>query len=144
MPSRRILRFAVGAVAALLLAVTVFLVNLVWFRPFSLDLFFEKVFIEEALAKPELLTEIGIAEQFGYRRHNAHLDDLSIAKTEADAARLRQRLADLKAYDGRSQTPSQKLSTRVLAWFLESRVEGEPFRFHDYPVEQLWGVQKMR
>lgn len=141
MPSRRILRFAVGAVAALLLAVTVFLVNLVWFRPFSLDLFFEKVFIEEALAKPELLTEIGIAEQFGYRRHNAHLDDLSIAKTEADAARLRQRLADLKAYDGRSQTPSQKLSTRVLAWFLESRVEGEPFRFHDYPVEQLWGVQ---
>ena len=43
--------------AALLLAGAVFVVNLVWFRPFSLDLFFEKVFIEEALDKPELLTD---------------------------------------------------------------------------------------
>ncbi len=134
-------KVAGAALAALLLAGTVFVVNLVWFRPFSLDLFFEKVFIEEALDRPELLTDIGIAEQFGYRRHNAHLDDLSIAKTERDAARARQRLAELKAYDSAAQTPSQKLSARVLAWFLESRVEGERFLFHDYPVEQLWGVQ---
>lgn len=133
---------AAGALlATLLLAVAVFVVNLVWFRPFSLDLFFEKVFIEEALGKPELLTSIGIAEQFGYRRHNAHLDDRSIAKMEQDFARSRDRLAQLKAYDSTAQTPSQQLSTRVLAWFLEGRVEGERFRFHDYPVEQLWGVQ---
>lgn len=134
-------KVAGAALAALLLAGAVFVVNLVWFRPFSLDLFFEKVFIEEALDRPELLTDIGIAEQFGYRRHNAHLDDLSIAKTERDAARARQRLAELKAYDSAAQTPSQKLSARVLAWFLESRVEEERFLFHDYPVEQLWGVQ---
>ena len=133
---------AVGAaLAALLLAGAVFVVNLVWFHPFSLDLFFEKVFIEEALDKPEMLTELGIAEQFGYRRHNAHLDDISIAQTERDAARVRARLAELKAYDTASQSPSQKLSTRVLTWYLEGRAEGEPFRFHDYPVEQLWGVQ---
>lgn len=133
---------AVGALlAALLLAGAVFVVNLVWFRPFSLDLFFEKVFIEEALDRPELLTELGLAEQFGYRRHNAHLDDLSIAQIDRDAARVRRHLADLKAYDSAAQTPSQKLSVRVLAWHLEGRVEGERFRFHDYPVEQLWGVQ---
>jgi uncharacterized protein (DUF885 family) len=133
---------AVGALlAALLLALAVFVVNLVWFRPFSLDLFFEKVFIEEALGRPELLTSIGIAEQFGYRRHNARLDDRSIAKMEQDFARSRERLAQLKAYDITAQTPSQQLSTRVLTWFLEGRVEGERFRFHDYPVEQLWGVQ---
>ncbi len=132
----------VGAVlAALLVAGAVFVVNLVWFRPFSLNLFFEKVFIEEALGKPELLTSIGIAESFGYRRHNAHLDDRSITKMEQDFARSREQLAQLKAYDSAAQTPSQRLSTRVLAWFLEGRVEGERFRFHDYPVEQLWGVQ---
>jgi hypothetical protein len=127
-------------VAALLLvllaASAVFLVNLVWFRPFSLDLFFEKVFIEKALGQPELLSEIGMTKQLGYRRHNAHLDDLSIAKGERDAARMRQRLTDLKAYGTASQRPSQRLSARVLTWFLEGRVEGEPFRFHDYPVEQ--------
>lgn len=141
MPKSLFLRATLGAAAVIVLAATVFVVNLVWFRPFSLDLFFEKVFIEEALGEPELLTSIGIAEQFGYRRHNAHLDDRSITKTERDFARARERLAQLKAYDSASQTPSQKLSTRVLAWFLEGRVEGERFRFHDYPVEQLWGVQ---
>lgn len=138
---KSVLKAAGAVLAALLLAGAGFLVNLVWFRPFSLDLFFQKVFIEEALDRPELLSELGIAEQFGYRRHNAHLDDVSLAKLERDAARARQRLAELKAYDSAAQTPSQRLSTRVLAWFLESRVEGERFRFHDYPVEQLWGVQ---
>jgi len=65
-----------------LLAATIFLVNLVWFRPFSLNLFYEKVFVTFVLENPELLTSLGIAEQFGYRRHNAHLDDLSIAKAD--------------------------------------------------------------
>ena len=37
---------ALGALAAVgLLAATIFVVNLVWFRPFSLNLFYEKVFI---------------------------------------------------------------------------------------------------
>ena len=38
------------------------------------------------LEQPELLSSLGIAEQFGYRRHNAHLDDASVAKTESDFA----------------------------------------------------------
>jgi len=136
-----VVKIAGAVLGALLLAGTVFAVNLVWFRPFSLNLFYEKVFVAFALENPETLTAMGIAEQFGYRRHNAHLDDLSIAKGDRDFARLRANLADLKAYDVASQTASQRLSTRVLSWFLEDQIEGERFRFHDYPVDQLWGVQ---
>ena len=117
------------------------LVNLIWFRPFSLDLFYEKAFITFVLENPELLTSIGIAEQFGYRRHNAHLDDVSIAKVERDFAQWHGYLADLKAYDLAAQTPEQRLSTRMLTWFIESLLEGERFRFHDYPVSQLFGMQ---
>ena len=68
------------------LAVTVFVVNLIWFRPFSLNLFYEKAFITFVLEQPELLSALGIAEQFGYRLHNAHLDDSSVAKNERDFA----------------------------------------------------------
>ena len=131
----RSLRRVVGALLAVaLLAGTVWVVNLIWFRPFSLDLFYEKAFVTFALENPELLTTIGIAEQFGYRRHNAHLDDVSIAKVERDFAQWHGYLADLKAYDVATQTPEQRLSTRILAWFIESLLEGERFRFHDYPV----------
>ena len=65
--------------AAALLVAAVFVVNLIWFRPFSLNLFYEKIFVSFLLEQPELLSSLGIAEQFGYRRHNAHLDDVSVA-----------------------------------------------------------------
>lgn len=130
-----------GLLAALLLAGTVFVVNLVWFRPVSLNLFYEKVFVSFLLEKPELLSMLGVAEQFGYRRHNAHLNDASVAKAEQDFAQWRRFLADLKAYDLDRQTPEQRLSTRVLTWFIEDQLEGERFRLHNYPVNQLFGVQ---
>jgi len=132
----------IGALFAIaLLAATVFVVNLIWFRPFSLNLFYEKAFITFVLEQPELLSALGIAEQFGYRRHNAHLDDSSVAKNERDFAAWHGYLADLKSYDPAGQTPEQRLSTRVLTWFIENQLEGEEFRFHDYPINQLAGVQ---
>jgi len=127
--------------AAAFLVAAVFIVNLIWFRPFSLNLFYEKIFVSFLLEQPELLTSLGIAEQFGYRRHNAHLDDASVAKTERDFAAWHDYLDNLKAYDVAAQTPEQRLSTRVLTWYIESVLEGERFRFHDYPVNQLAGVQ---
>lgn len=127
--------------AVVLLVAAVFFINLIWFRPFSLNLFYEKIFVSFLLEQPELLTSLGIAEQFGYRRHNAHLDDASVAKTERDFAAWHADLDSLKAYDVAAQTPEQKLSTRVLTWYIESLLEGERFRFHDYPVNQLAGVQ---
>lgn len=119
----------------------VFLVNLLAFRPFSLNLYYEKVFLQYALGSPELLTQLGLLEQFGYRRHNAHLDDLSLEKSERDARFWRANLATLQAYDYASQTPEQQVSTRMLKWYIQDRVDGERFRFHDYPVNQMDGVQ---
>lgn len=138
---KTLLRTIGGLILAVLIAATVFIVNLVWFRPFSLNLFYEKIFISFMLDNPELLTMIGIAEQFGYRRHNAQLNDASVAKVERDFERWHEYLADLKAYDVNRQTPEQRISTRVLTWFIEGQLAGERFRFHDYPVNQLFGVQ---
>src|SRR5512141_2925714 len=104
---------------AALLAASVFVVNLVWFRPFSLNLFYEKTFVTFVLENPELLTSIGVAEQFGYRRHNAHLDDVSVVKGDHDFALWHGFLGDLKSYDLAAQTPEQRLSTRILTWFIE-------------------------
>src|SRR6478672_314452 len=133
---------AIGAVlAAALFVAAIFVVNLIWFRPFSLNLFYEKAFATFVLENPELLTSIGIAEQFGYRRHNAHLDDVSVAKVDHDFALWHGYLADLKSYDLAAQSPEQQLSTRVLTWFIEDLLEGERFRFHDYPVSQHFGMQ---
>lgn len=138
---KRLLKPLGALLVVALLAAAAFIVNLVWFKPFSLNHFYEKVFVEAVLDMPEVLTSIGIAEQFGYRTHNAHLNDASMAKEERDFALTRRNLATLKSYDFASQTPSQQLSTRVLTRFLQDQLDGEPFRFHDYPVNQFFGVQ---
>lgn len=138
---KKILKVVGGLAGLAFLAVAVFVINAVWFRPWSLRVFYEKVFIGYALENPELLTSVGIAEKFGYRAHNARLADASVENTLHELARARRNLEDLRAYNFARQTPSEQLSTRVLAWFLENTVAGERFAFHNYPVNQLFGIQ---
>ena len=138
---KRLLKWLLGIVAVLLVALAIFLVNLIYFRPWSLNLFYEKVFAEIIFSEPELLSSLGLVEQFGITGHNGRLSDESPAHQEQVAARWRKNLAQLRAYPLSPQTESQRLSTRVLDWFLARQVEGERFQFHDYPVNQLFGVQ---
>ncbi len=138
---KRLLKWLLGVVAVLLVALAVFLINLIYFRPWSLNLFYEKVFAEVIFAEPELLSSLGLVEQFGITSHNGKLSDESPAHQEKVAARWRRDLAQLRAYPLSRQTESQRLSTRVLDWFVARQVEDERFQFHNYPVNQLAGVQ---
>jgi uncharacterized protein (DUF885 family) len=138
---KRLLKWFLGIVAVLLLIAIVFVVNAVWFRPWSLNVFYEKVFIAFMLDNPELLSNIGLVEQFGITGHNAKLTDESPAQQQRTFDRLRRNLAELHAYPLEKQNASQRLSTAVLDWFLSVQLEGERFQFHDYPVNQLFGVQ---
>ena len=138
---KRLLKWLLGIVAVVCVVLGVFLTNLIYFRPWSLNLFYEKVFAEVLFSEPELLSSLGLVEQFGITGHNAKLSDESPAHQEKVAARWRKDLTQLHAYPLSCQTESQQLSTHVLDWFLTRQVEGERFQFHDYPVNQLFGVQ---
>jgi len=72
---KRISKWLGGIVAILLIAAAVFLTNLIWFRPWNLNLFFDKVFAEVLFDHPELLSMLGLVEQFGITSHNGKLDD---------------------------------------------------------------------
>jgi uncharacterized protein (DUF885 family) len=138
---RRIIKWFFGIIATLLVVAAIFLVNLIWFRPWSLNLFYEKVFAQLLFEEPELLSTLGLVEQFGITSHNGKLGDESPAHQQHAFDRFKKDLADLRAYSLDRQTPSQRLSTHILDWFLEREVEGEKYQWHDYPVNQLFGVQ---
>src|SRR5205085_6989477 len=76
---KRILKWIGGFVLFGLLLLAIFLINLIWFRPWSLNLFYEKVFAETIFTEPELLSELGLVEQFGITSHNGKLSDESPA-----------------------------------------------------------------
>src|SRR4051794_16956608 len=138
---RRIFKWTLRLLGLLVIVLAIFLVNLIWFRPWSLNLFYEKVFVEFLLQEPELLSSLGLVEQFGITGHNAKLGDESPAHQQKQADRTRKNLEQLRQYPVARQNASQRLSTSVLDWFIAVQVEGEKFQWHNYPVNQLFGVQ---
>src|SRR5437660_2985475 len=138
---KRVLKWFLGIVAVVVLLLAFFLINLIWFRPWSLNLFYEKVFVQVLFDEPELLSSLGLVEQFGFTSHNGKLSDESPAHQQKVFERWKRDLADLRGYPLDRQSSSQRLSTHVLEWFLERQVEGEKYQWHNYPVNQLFGVQ---
>ena len=138
---KRILKWFFSIVAMVVIALAIFLINLIWFRPWSLNLFYEKVFAEVIFSEPELLSALGLVEQFGITSQNGKLSDESPAHQQMVIDRWKKDLTQLHQYPLDRQSPSQKLSTRVLDWFVKDQVDGEKWQWHNYPVNQLFGVQ---
>jgi uncharacterized protein (DUF885 family) len=138
---RRTAKWILRILALLLLVAAIFLVNLIWFRPWSLNLFYEKVFVQVLFEEPELLSSLGLVEQFGITGHNAKLGDASPAHQQRYFDRAKQNLADLRLYPLDRQDQSQRLSTQILEWYISREIEGEKFQHHNYPVNQLFGAQ---
>jgi len=125
----------------ILIAGAFWLCNLIWFRPFNINLFYEKVFVQFALKNPELLSTLRILEPMGINFHNAKLNDGSDAFAHEMNDLVKDDLDSLRKYDRSSLNESQKLSYDILEWFLQDQVEGMKFMYHNYPLNQLGGVQ---
>lgn len=67
-----------GAILTLLLAGGIWLINLIWFRPFNIRHFYDKVFVNYALQSPELITQLGIPVLYNVTKDR--LDDVSDAR----------------------------------------------------------------
>ena len=135
------LKTLLAIMVAILVAGTIFLTNLIWFRPWSLNFFYEKTFLEVVFNEPELLTSLGLVEQFGITSHNGKLNDASPAHQQAVIDRWKKDLRQMHEYPLERQTASQQLSTHILEWYVGDQVEGEKWQFHNYPVNQLNGPQ---
>jgi uncharacterized protein (DUF885 family) len=119
-----------------------FVYSLIWGKPWSLGLLYTRTFLRFAFDGPELLTSLGILEKFGIHGHNAKLADASVAHETKVLNRIKGDLAILRSYDRTRQSKAQLLSTDVMDWFLDDNaVRYEPFRFHDYPLNQMFGAQ---
>jgi uncharacterized protein (DUF885 family) len=112
-----------------------------YFRPLSIGIFFERAFIQFVLEDPEAISSLGVFEQLGYKGFDGMLTDVSPAHERKLAQMARDDLETLHGYDRTSLSPSHQLSYDVLEWFLQDLVEGQRWLFHDYPVNQLFGVQ---
>lgn len=123
----------------LFLFIAIWLINLIWFKPFNIRLFYDKVFVEYALDSPELTTGMGIPIIYDWYKDD--LDDISDAKQWETLNKVKKDYETLRSYDFERQSEKNQLNTKILAFYLEGVIEGEPYFYHDYPVNQMGGVQ---
>ena len=105
-----VLKAALAIIIAVVIAVAVLLTNVIWFRPWNLNLFYEKAFLEVIFNEPELLTSLGLVEQSGISSHEGKLNDASPAHQQAVFDRWEKNLRQLHQYPLDRQTASQKLA----------------------------------
>lgn len=132
--------FLIG-LAAVLLGTGVYGYKLIWGKPFNVDHFYERVFIQMALQNPEMLTQLGILEGTPFRGHNSELTDVSLERQREQLEQAKEDMAMLRSYDKEDMTHQQRLSAEILEWFMETNLGAEEFMYHGFPVNQMFGVQ---
>ncbi len=140
MAKKRTWKFWTSRTILLLLLIGVFwLCNLIWFKPFNIKHFYDKVFVEFAIDSPELTTAMGIPVL--YDRYKDELDDISDAKNWENFNKMKENYETLMSYDFDNQSEKNKLNTKILAFYIKGEMDSEPFFYHGYPVNQMGGVQ---
>jgi uncharacterized protein (DUF885 family) len=121
---------------------SIWVCNLIWFKPFSVELFYERMFIEYGQDDPELMSRLHLLEKYGITYHNSQLTDISDAERDRryDESIVRN-IEMLRSYKRSQQTQEEILSTEILDWYLELEIFKNGFRQYEYPVNHISGIQ---
>lgn len=138
MSVKKILLFSL---VVLLLAFGIWGYKLIWGKPFSINHFFERYLIGVVLAEPEILTMVGIVDNTILDFHSHKLSEASPAHTYAMLERDVEYLKMIRRYNRDNLSGQKAISYDMVEWLLETNIEGGKWAFHDYPVNQTFGVQ---
>ncbi|SHH66504.1 DUF885 family protein [Massilia sp. CF038] len=137
---KRFAKWTLGLLAIAILVVAGIGAHTWYFKPLSIDWFYGRVFASFAFDSPEMLSSMRLLPP-ALDFHSTKLDDVSPAHDDKVFNDLKNALTTLKRYDRAALDREGQLSYDTLAFFLQSQVDGEPYRWHDFPVNQMFGVQ---
>ncbi|MGB1319097.1 MAG: hypothetical protein ACPG5W_12845, partial [Flavobacteriales bacterium] len=110
--------FLVIVIVGLLITGTL-LAKLIWFKPFSIEHFFERAYIEFLWEDPEALSQTGVLEPFWFSEYKAELTDVSPNATKRLAEVGNKNLNLLYKYDREKLSAQNQVSYDVFEWFLK-------------------------
>lgn len=114
-----------------------------WFakKPFFLRAFLDRSVVKMAFESPETLTSLGFLESVGITGHNAELDDDSPEAMDKTFAQVRDLRETLLSYSDADLDENQRISKDIALYLADFALVSEPYRYHNYPLNQLFGVQ---
>ncbi|MCB1579021.1 MAG: DUF885 domain-containing protein, partial [Xanthomonadales bacterium] len=137
---RKLLKWLIRLILVLVVVAGIAFVHVWYFKPYKIDWFYARVFGQFALQSPQMLSSMRILPPWA-DFYSSKLDDASPAHADRMAAMVKADLDMLHRYDRDGLDEEGKLSYDALEFFLADQVEGDRFRYHDFPVNQMFGVQ---
>jgi uncharacterized protein (DUF885 family) len=138
---KKVLKIIASLLGVLVLVCGLFIFHTWNYKPLTINLFFARTALQIGLESPETLSSLRVLEPMGIDGHNSELDDDSIASGDRFMAQMKHAHEVLMSYEDEDLNEADLMSKRVMLSLFDIVVEGEKFRFHNYPVNQLFGVQ---
>jgi len=113
-------------------------------KPFYANNFYNLAFLKFVLESPESLTAMGLLEQIpllDIDGHNARWDDDSIAGRDKQFAYGLKIAASMALYTDDELSEDELITKKIVMELLGDPEADQKFRFHNYPVNQLFGLQ---
>ena len=138
---KKLLKY-VGYLALSGLAVaSLYLINLFFMKPYSIDHYLAKELTLSLLDSPEFMTYVGIFDPFNaILKHNQKLSIDTLEDSEEGYQDALKHLEILKSYNSDVLTDVQQITQKIAIFDTENSIDGfENFRFHSYPFNQISG-----
>lgn len=138
---KKILKIAGTLLLVVIVAGGLFLAHTWYFKPVNINLFFARTMMQVMLESPEDLSSLRILEPLGITGHNAKLDDASLAAGDRFLEQMNEAYQVLLSYEDRDLSDADLMSKRIAVSMMGNLLGAEKFRFHTFPVNQMFGVQ---
>lgn len=137
---KTLLKWVLRLILMVVVLAGVAFVHVWYFKPYKIDWFYGRTFMQFALQSPQMLSSMRILPPWA-DFYSDKLDDASPARANEMAAIVKDDLDVLHRYDRDGLDEEGKLSYDALEFFLKDQVEGDRFRYNSFPVNQMFGVQ---
>ena len=138
---RAIRRNLLSVLLVLFFVASLYLVNLFWMRPWSLDHYLAKELVLDAMDSPESLTYLGLVDGMNWlTNHQSELSIYTPEKLDQDLVELRRHRHLLDSFDNEFLNQEQQITKKIAIFEAENYAELlERFPYHDYPLNQISG-----
>ena len=137
---KKLLKWLLRLILLAVVLASVAFVHVWYFKPYKIDWFYGRTFMQFALQSPQMLSSMRILPPWA-DFYSDKLDDASLSRAEEMSALIKDDLDILHRYDRDALDEEGKLSYDALEFFLKDQVEGDRFRYNSFPVNQMFGVQ---
>ena len=139
---KKIIRWVIYSLGIIFTVGLVYLGNLFFFKPFSLDHYLAKELILEMLDSPESLTYLGIVDRFNWiTNHQSKISITGLEDLKEDLIDSKEIKSILLSYSDDSLSEQQLITKKIAVFDVTNFIEeAEAFPFHNYPLNQIGGM----